>query len=95
MDLYMKEREGKHNADSRSKSQMPRTSAEPSSSQWGQVSPTGASKADRGKRGRWGQARPVRAGETGGGRPGWWGQIRPMGAVSRGAKSLVNIHCRG
>jgi len=90
MDLYMKEREGKPNADCQSRSPMPSTSAEPSSSPWGQTRPTGASEADRGKRGRWGQARLVGAGETGGGRRGWWGQARPMGAVSRRAKSLVN-----
>jgi len=48
------------------------TSAEPSSSPWGQARPTGASEADGCKR-------------------GWWGQARPMGAVSRRAKSLVNI----
>jgi len=91
MNLYMKEREGKPNADCQSRSPMPSTSAEPSSSPWGQARPTGASEADRGKRGRWGQARLVGAGETGGGRRGWWGQARPMGAVSRRAKSLVNI----
>jgi len=88
--LYMKEREGKPNADCQSRSPMPSTSTEPSSSPWGQARPTGASEADRGKRGRWGQARLVGAGETGGGRRGWWEQARPMGAVSRRAKSLVN-----
>jgi len=90
MDLYMKEREGKPNAECQSRSPMPSTSAEPSSSPWGQARPTWASEADRGKRGRWGQARLVGAGETGGGRRGWWGQARPMGAVSRRAKSIVN-----
>jgi hypothetical protein len=60
MDLYMKERE-KENP-------MPSTSAEPSSSPWGQARPTGASEADRGKRGRWGQARPTGASEANGGR---------------------------
>jgi len=89
--LYMKEREGKPNADCQSRSPMPSTSAKPSSSPWGQARPTGASETDRGKRGRWGQARLVGAGETGGGRRGWWGQARPMGAVSRRAKSLVNM----
>jgi hypothetical protein len=93
--LYMKEREGKPNADCQSRSPMPSTSAEPSSSPWGQGRPTGASEADRGKRGRWGQARLVGTGETGGGRRGWWGQARPMGAVSRRAKSLVNIYDSG
>ena len=70
MDLYMKEREGKPNADCQYRSPMPSTSAEPSSSPWGQARPTGAGEADRGKRGRWGQARLVGAGETGGGRQG-------------------------
>jgi hypothetical protein len=68
MDLYMKEREGKPNADCQSRSPMPSTSAEPSSSPWGQARPTGASEADGGKRGWWGQARPVGAGEANGGR---------------------------
>jgi len=77
MDLYMKEREGKLNADCQSWSPMPSTSAEPPPSH-------------KGKRGRWGQARLVGAGETGGGRRGWWGQARPMGAVSHRAKPLVN-----
>jgi len=68
---------------------MPGNSTEQSSSPWGQASPTGASEADRGKRGRWGQASLVGAGETGGGRGGWLGQARAKGAVSRRAKSLV------
>jgi len=68
MDLYMKEREGKPNADCQSRSPMPSTSAEPSSSPWGQARPTGASEADGGKRDRWGQARLVGAGEANGGR---------------------------
>jgi hypothetical protein len=68
MDLYIKEREGKPIADCQSRSPMPSTSAEPSSWPWGQARPTGASEANRGKRGRWGQARLVGAGETGGGR---------------------------
>jgi len=83
MDLYMKEREGKPNADCQSRSPMPSTSAESSSLPWGQ--------ADRGKRGRQGQARPMGASEAGGGRRDRWGQARPMGAVSRQAKSIVNI----
>jgi len=72
-DLYMNEREGKPDADCQSRSPMPSTSAEPSSSPWGQARPTGASEADGGKRGWWGQARPVEAGEAGGGRRGQWG----------------------
>ena len=51
MDLYMKESEGKPNADCQNRSPMPSTSAELSSSPWGQAKPTGASEADRGKRG--------------------------------------------
>ena len=42
MDLYIKEREGKLNADCQSRSPMPNTSAEPSSSPWGQARPMGA-----------------------------------------------------
>jgi len=42
MDLYTKEREGKLNADCQSRSPMPSTSAEPSSSPWGQARPMGA-----------------------------------------------------
>ena len=79
MDLYMKEREEKPNADCQSQSPMPSTSAE--------LSPP---PRHGGRRGRQGQARPMGAGETGGGRRGWWGQARPMGAVSHRAKSLVN-----
>ena len=88
--IYEKEREGKPNADCQSRSPMPSTSAEPSSSPWGQARPTGASEAYRGRRGRQGQARPMGASETGGGRLDRWGQARPMGAISRRAKSLVN-----
>jgi len=73
MDVYMKEREGKPNADCQSRSPMPSTSAEPSSSPWGQARPTGASEANGGKRGWWGRARPVGAGEAGGGRRGQLG----------------------
>jgi len=47
---------------------MPSTSAEPSSSPWGQARPMGAGEADGGKRGWWGQARLVGAGEANGGR---------------------------
>jgi len=61
MDLYMKEREGKPNADCQSRSPMPSTSAEPSSSPWGQARPMGASEAGGGRRGWWGQARPMGA----------------------------------
>jgi len=53
MDLYMKEREGKPNADCQSRSPMPSTSAEPSSSPWGQARPMGASEAGGGRRGWW------------------------------------------
>jgi len=65
--LYMKEREGKPNANCQSRSPMPSTSAELSSSPWGQARPTGASEADRGKWGRQGQARLVGTGEANGG----------------------------
>jgi len=68
MDLYMKEREGKLNADCQSRSPMPSTSAEPSSWPWGQARPMGASEAGGSKRGWWGQARLVGAGEANGGR---------------------------
>jgi len=44
-----------------SRSPMPSTSAEPSSSPWGQARPTGASEAGGGRRDRWGQARPMGA----------------------------------
>jgi len=67
MDLYMKEREGKPNADCQNRSPMPSISAELSSSPWGQARMTGASEADRGKRRRWGQATLVGAGEANGG----------------------------
>ena len=82
MKLYTKEREGKRNANCQSRSPMPSTSAEPTSSPWGQTRPTGASEADRGKRGRWGQARLVGAGEANGGRkpPGQIpSQLSPFG----------------
>jgi len=59
MDLYLKEREGKPNADCQSRSPMPSTSAELSSSPGGQARPTGASEADACKRCWWGQARPM------------------------------------
>jgi len=61
MDLYMKEREGKPNADCQSRSPMPSTSAEPSSSPWGQTRPMGAGEAGGGRRDWWGQARPMGA----------------------------------
>jgi len=54
VDLYMKEREGKPNADCQSQSPMPSTSAEPSSSPWGQTRPMGASEAAGGRRDWWG-----------------------------------------
>jgi len=57
MDLYMKEREGKPNADCQCRSPMPSTSAEPSSSRWGQGRPMGAGEANGGSIGQWGQAR--------------------------------------
>jgi hypothetical protein len=50
MDLYMKEREGKPNADSQSRSPMPSTSAEPSSSPWGQARLVGAGEANGGRK---------------------------------------------
>ena len=50
MDLYMKEREGKPNADCQSRSPMPSTSAEPSSLPWGQARPMGASEANGGRK---------------------------------------------
>jgi hypothetical protein len=50
MDLYMKEREGKPNADCQSRSPMPSTSAEPSSSQWGQANLVGAGEANGGRK---------------------------------------------
>jgi hypothetical protein len=77
MELDMKERERKLNANCQSRSPMPSTSAEPPPGQ-------------EGMRGRQGQATLVGAGKTGGGRGGRLGQARPMGAVSRRAKSLVN-----
>jgi len=84
MDLYMKERDGKPNADCQSRSPMPSTIAEPSSSPWGQARPTGASEAARGKRGRQGQARPAGASEADGGKRGWWGHARPVGLMGAG-----------
>jgi hypothetical protein len=68
MDLYIKEREGKPNADCQSRSPMPSTSAKPSSSPWGEARPMGASEAGGGRRDRWGQAGLVGAGEANGGR---------------------------
>ena len=61
MDLYTKEREGKLNADCQSRSLMPSTSAEPSSSPWVAGEADGAGEAGGGRRGRWGQARPMGA----------------------------------
>jgi len=49
MDLYMKEREGKLNADCQRLCPMPSTSAEPSSSPWSQARPMGSGEADWGK----------------------------------------------
>ena len=71
MDLYMKEREGKPNADCQSRSPKPEPNAEYQCRAVLLV--MGAGEADRGKRGRLGQARLVGAGETGGGRRGQWG----------------------
>jgi hypothetical protein len=71
MDIYMKEREGKPNADCQNRSPMPSTSAEPSSLQarlTGACEADGASEAGGGRRDRWGQARLVGAGEANGGR---------------------------
>jgi hypothetical protein len=50
MNLYMKEREGKPNADCQSRSPMPSTSAEPSSSPWGQARPMGVGEANGGRK---------------------------------------------
>jgi hypothetical protein len=61
INLYTKEREGKLNADCQSRSPMPTTSAESSSSPWGQARPTGAGEAGGGRRDWWGQARPMGA----------------------------------
>ena len=61
MDLDMKQSEAKPNADCQSRSPMLSTSEEPSSSPWGQASPTGATAAVGGKRGWWGLARPMGA----------------------------------
>jgi len=58
MDLYMKEREGKPNAEYQCRAVL---------------LAIGAGEADRGKRGRQGQARPMGASEAGGGRRGQWG----------------------
>jgi len=68
MDLYIKETEGKPNADCQSRGPMPSTSSELSSLPWGQVRPMGASEAGGGRRDRWGQVRLVGAGEANGGR---------------------------
>jgi len=54
MNLYIKEREGKPNADCQSRSPMPGTNAEPSSSPWGQARPMRAGEAGGGRRGQWG-----------------------------------------
>ena len=48
MDLYTKEREGKLHADCQSRSPKPSTSAEPSSSAWGQTRQVRAGEADGG-----------------------------------------------
>jgi len=68
MNLYMKEREGKPNADCQSRSPMPSTSSKLSSSPWGQARLVGAREAGGGRPGWWGQARLVGAGQAGGGR---------------------------
>jgi hypothetical protein len=78
IDLYMKERERKPNADCQSRSPMPTAKAGAQC----RVPVPSPPPCHGGRRGRWGQARLVGAGETGGGRRGWWGQARPMGAVS-------------
>ena len=61
MDLNIKEREGKPNADCQNRSPMRSTSAEPSSSPWGHARPMGASEAGGGRRGWLGKARPMAA----------------------------------
>jgi len=91
-DLYMKEREGKPNADYHSRRPMPNTSAEPYSSPWGQTRAMGAGEADGGRRGWWGQLRLVGAGEPGGCRRAWWGQARPMGAISHRPHARARQH---
>jgi len=59
MDLYMKEREGKSNADCQSRSPMRRTSAEPSSLPWGQARPMGAGEAGGGGEANGGRKPPA------------------------------------
>ena len=49
MDLFVKTREGKRNAQSQIWSPMPSTSAEPYSSPWGQVRSIGAGETGGGK----------------------------------------------
>jgi hypothetical protein len=63
---------------------MPSTSAEPSSSPWGQARPVGAGEADGGKRGWWGQARLVGAGEANGGR-------KPPGQIR--SQHIIDLFC--
>jgi len=48
--IYEREREGKPNADCQSRSPMPSTSAEPSSSPWGQARLVGAGGANGGRK---------------------------------------------
>ena len=52
MDLYMKEREGKPNADCQSQNPMPSTSSAPTSSAWGQAKLMWAGEAGGGRRGQ-------------------------------------------
>jgi len=92
MDLYIKEREGKPNADCQSQSPMPSTSAELSSSPWGQARPMGAGETGGGRQDWWWQARLVGAGEAGRGRRGWWGQAKPMGVVSHRLHARARQH---
>jgi len=50
---YIRKREGKLHADCQSWSPKPSTSAEPSSSAWGQARQMGAGEVDGGRRGWW------------------------------------------
>jgi len=85
---YIGKREGKPNADCQSRSPIQSTSAEPSTSPWGQARPTVASEAGVGRRDRWGQARLVGAGQANGGRkpPG---QTRSQHRIDSNGRELT------